>query len=303
MVRNEMNKSQTSRVVLVRTNDRTTGVTKAIKLFGLNPVVGKAVALKPNFNTADPFPASTHNDTLQTLIINLQQMGAAKIVVADRSGPAETRRVMEEKGIFKMANQLGFEAINLEESASDGWVHVEIQGSHWAKGFDFARLFYEAECIVETCCLKTHQFGGHFTMSLKCTVGMVSRGNMNELHSSPHQRKLIAEMNTAYSPSLIVLDGIEAFVSGGPMTGKKVMANVVLAGNDRIAIDASGVAILRSLGTTPEVTRGPVFAQEQIARGVELGLGISKPEHIEFVTSDKESFDFAKQLKEILLQK
>ena len=294
-----MNKIQTSRIALVRTDDRIAGVNKALKLLGLNPAMGKAVALKPNFNTADPFPASTHNDTLSTLINNLQQMGATRVVVADRSGPAETRRVMEKKGIFKMAKQLGFEAVNLEESPN-GWVHLDPPGSHWIKGFDFARLFYDAECIVETCCLKTHQYGGHFTMSLKCTVGMVSRSNMNELHSSPHQRKLIAEMNTAYSPSLIVLDGIEAFVSGGPMTGKKATANVILAGSDRIAIDASGVAILRSLGTTPEVSRGPVFAQEQIARGIELGLGISKPEHIEFVTGDKESAAYARQLKEIL---
>jgi uncharacterized protein (DUF362 family) len=301
-LRNEMNKNETSRVAVVRTGDRIAGVTKAIKLLVLNPVKGKAVALKPNFNTADPFPAATHNDTLRTLIINLQEMGATKIVVADRSGPAETQRVLAEKGIFKMAKELDFEVINLEEAAN-GWVHLHTQGSHWAKGFDFARLFYEAERVVETCCLKTHQFGGHFTMSLKCTVGMVSRRNMNELHSSPHQRKLIAEINTAYSPSLIVLDGIEAFVSGGPMTGKKVTANIVLAGNDRVAIDATGVAILRSLGTTPEVTRGHVFAQEQIARSIELGLGISKPEYIEFVTGDHESSDFAKQLKEILLEK
>ena len=298
-----MNNNQTSRVALVRTDDRVAGVTKAIKLLGLNPIKGKAVALKPNFNTADPFPASTHNDTLQTLILNLQQMGATKIVVADRSGPAETRRVMHEKGIFEMAKQIGFAAINLEESTAADWVHLQPQGSHWAGGFDFSRLFYEAECVVETCCLKTHQYGGHFTMSLKCTVGMVSRSNMDELHSSPHQRKLIAEMNTAYSPSLIVLDGIEAFVNGGPMKGKKAAANVVLAGNDRIAIDAVGVAILRSLGTTPEVTRGPVFAQEQIARAVELGLGISRPEQLEFVTGDQKSADFATQLKEFLLNK
>jgi hypothetical protein len=34
-----------------------------------------------------------------------------------------------------MAKQLGFEAINLEESASGVWVHLETQDSYWAKGF------------------------------------------------------------------------------------------------------------------------------------------------------------------------
>ncbi len=291
-----------TRVALVRTRDRTNGVTRAIQLLDINPVQGKPVVLKPNFNTADPFPGSTHNDTLRVLIVNLHKMGAGKITVAERSGPADTNRVMETKGILKMAKELGFDAINLEETGQSGWVHVHPKDSHWANGFNFARLYHEAECIVETCCLKTHQFGGHFTMSLKCTVGMVSRPNMSELHSSPNQRKLIAEMNTAYSPSLIVMDGLEAFINGGPMTGKKATANVILAGTDRIAIDATGVAILRRLGTTPEVTKGPVFSQEQIARAVELGLGVSSPQQIEFVTGDDESAGFVQELKKILLK-
>jgi uncharacterized protein (DUF362 family) len=89
---------------------------------------------------------------------------------------------------------------------------------------------------------------------------------MGELHASPDQRRMIAEINAAYTPSLIVVDGVEAFRSGGPDTGDKVLANVVLAGSDRVAIDAVGVAILRLLGTTPEVSAGPIFAQEQLAR-------------------------------------
>ena len=296
-------KNQAGKVALVHTDNRITGITKAISLLNYNPVQGKAVAIKPNFNTADPYPGSTHNDTLRTLILTLREMGVGKIIVADRSGPADTRHVMEVKGIFAMAKELSFEAVNLEELGPEGWVHLQPRGSHWANGFNVARLFHEAECVVETCCLKTHQYGGHFTMSLKCTVGMISRPNMSELHTSPHQRQMIAEMNTAYSPDLIVLDGIEAFVTGGPMTGKKATANVILAGNDRIAIDSVGVAVLRSLGTTPEVSRGPAFAQDQIARAVALGLGVSSPEQIEFLTDDKPSADLAKQLKEILLKK
>ncbi len=41
---------------------------------------------------------------------------------------------------------------------------------------------------------------------------------MNELHSSPHQRKLIAEINAPFQSDLILLDGIDAFVDGGPVT-------------------------------------------------------------------------------------
>lgn len=76
----------------------------------------------------------------------------------------------------------------------------------------------------------------------------------------------------------------------------------MLAGTDRVAIDAVGVALLRLLGTTPEVSHGPVFEQEQIARATELGLGISSAKQIQLITGDAESEAFAARVREILAQ-
>jgi uncharacterized protein (DUF362 family) len=111
---------------------------------------------------------------------------------------------------------------------------------------------------------------------------------------------MIAEINTAYTPSLIVMDGVDAFVNGGPAAGKKVSPSVMIAGTDPVAIDAVGVAILRLFGTTPEVSKGKVFEQEQIARAVELGLGVDSPERIRIVTGDAESEAFANLISQYL---
>jgi uncharacterized protein (DUF362 family) len=294
-----------AKIGLVRTTDRASGVRRAIQLLGHNPVRGKPVVLKPNYNTADPTPGSTHNDTLRALVTALKEMGATRITLAERNGMGgSARQIMEAKGIFPLAEELGFEIICLDELGPEAWVHLHPEKSHWKDGFLFPRVYLEAEAIVQTCCLKTHGFGGHFTLSLKNSVGMVTRNGpyMQELHSSPYQRQMVAEINTAYSPDLIVLDGVEAFTDGGPHCGRLVPAGVVLAGNDRVAIDAAGVAILRLLGTTDEVSRGPIFAQEQIARAVALGLGIKSPAEIEFVTDDTESENFSAKVREILLK-
>jgi len=294
-----------TKVSLVRTRDRAEGVRRAIALLGNNPVKGRAVTLKPNFNTADPTPGSTHNDTLRALVLNLQEMGASRITLAERSGPPNTRDVMEQKGIFPLAKELGIEVVNLQELGTEGWVHVKPSDSHWQNGFLFARAYLEAETIVQTCCLKTHAYGGHFTLSLKNSVGLVPRTGypyMGELHSSRYQRQMIAEINTAYNPDLVVLDGVEAFVDGGPDRGTRVNADVMLAGTDRVAIDAVGVAVLRFFGTTPEVSKGHIFGQDQIARAVELGLGVSSPDQIQIITDDAESEDFASKVCEILLR-
>jgi uncharacterized protein (DUF362 family) len=293
-----------TKVALVSTKDRGTAVGQAIDLVGVKSFRGRSVVLKPNFNTADPAPGSTHNDTLRSLILALQQMGARQITLAERSGPGgSTRTVMEKKGIFKLAQELGFNIVNLEEVGPEGWRKIEPRESHWRHGFHFPMVYFEAESIVQTCCLKTHAYGGHFTLSLKNSVGLVPLKGypyMEELHSSPYQRQMIAEINTAYSPDLVVLDGVEAFVGGGPDHGTKVQAKVMLAGTDRVAIDAVGVAILRLLGTTPEVSRGPIFEQEQIARAAELGLGVSSAKQIQLVTGDVESEAFAVRVRDVL---
>ena len=298
-----------SQVAVVYTDNREEGTYQVIDLLGINPVEGKDVVLKPNFNTGDPPPASTSMVVLKSLITKLYDMGAKSITVAERSGPVDTHDCMKQKGLFELAEELNFEVVNLAEVPLEEYVHFIPNDSHWKNGFLFAKIYQDAECIVETCCLKTHQFGGHFTFSLKNATGLVPKRNldgnahMQELHGSPHTRKMIAEINTAFTPDLIIMDGVSAFVDGGPARGTIKEANVVLASTDRVAIDAVGVALLRILGTTPEVSRGNIFQQEQIARAVELKLGVQTAAEIELVTSSKEANELAEKIYAELLQR
>ncbi len=298
----------TTRLALVKTSNRAEGVRRALELLGVNPARGNRILVKPNFNSADAAPGSTHPDVLRTLVDQLNNLGARAISVADRSGMGDTRSVMQQVGVFDLAKELGFEAIVLDDLGEKDWIVRQSKDFHWSRGYAVPRLLLEAECVVSTCNLKTHRYGGHFTLSLKNSVGFAAKtvngsgyNYMNELHSSPHQRHMIAEINTAYAPALIVMDGVEAFVTGGPDRGKKVQSEVVLAGTDRIAIDAVGVAILRLFGTTPEVSRGAIFEQEQIARAVELGLGVDSPQKIELVTDDAASQAYADKIRGLLV--
>ena len=298
-----------AQVAFVKTQDRAAGVNKALHLLGINSMQGQDLFLKPNFNSADAPPGSTHNDTLSALVRTLQAMGADRITVGDRSGMGDTRSVMKQKGVFRLADELGFDVVVFDELDASGWEMMQAEGSHWQNGFAVARPVLEADGVIQTCCLKTHRYGGHFTMSLKNSVGLVAKSvpgerydYMSELHSSPYQRHMIAEINVAYQPALIVLDGVEAFVDGGPDRGKRVAAQAILAGTDRVAIDAVGVAILRYFGTTPAVSQGSIFQQEQIARAVELGLGVDSPEEIALITDDPESAAYAGEIQHILQQ-
>jgi len=155
------------------------------------------------------------------------------------------------------------------------------------RGFCIAKCFLDADRVVQTCCLKTHRFGGHFTLSLKNSVGVVAKrvpgevyDYMWELHTSPFQRQMIAEINRHYSVDVVVMDGIRAFVNGGPERGEVVEPNLMLASSDRVALDAVGVAILRVYGATGDVGRDKVFELDQIRRAAELGIGVHSAKEI-----------------------
>lgn len=141
-------------------------------------------------------------------------------------------------------------------------------------------------------------------MSLKNSVGLVAKYDpqdgydyMSELHSSENQRFMIAEINRTFENHLIIMDATKAFVRGGPESGDLVSPSAIIAGKDRVAIDAAGVAILRLFGTTPEVSKGRIFQQEQIARAAELGVGIQSAKDIQIIPLDSESEKFAQKIQ------
>jgi len=303
--------SASARVSIVKADVREVGIRSAIDLLGDErpTFAGRDVVLKPNFNSADPFPAGTHNDTLESLIRLLQEDVPASITVAERSGGAwKSHEVADMKGVRPIFDALDVNYIVLDDLAAEDWTLVPLEGSHWERGIEVPQLVLDADSIVMTCCLKTHGFGGHFTMSLKNAVGFVALESrvdgykyMRELHTSPHQRSMIAEINQVFRPDLIVLDALSAFISGGPSEGDLVHPGLILASTDRIALDAVGVAILRNYETTPEVLSGAVFEQEQIRRAVQLELGVATPDDIELVPAqDRESCDWADLIRQKL---
>ena len=293
-----------SRVSLVSTKDRKTGVESSIRTLDINPAKNKDVLIKPNFNTADQVPGSTDNDTLVALIEEVWNMGAKTIRLGERSFPP-TREVMEQKGVIPLLEKLDVELVDFDDLDKKDWVEIKPKDSHWKNGFRIARPILEAECLISTCCLKTHQYGGVFTLSLKLHVGVVPTSRhgfeyMSELHGSPHQRKMIAEINAPFKPDLIVLDGIDAFVDAGPAIGKRAKGNVFLASTDRVALDAVGVAVLKSLGSNDQIMGPKIFDQEQIARAVEIGLGATSPSEIELLATDDQSREYRDRIQGIL---
>lgn len=292
------------RVVVARQPDRARAVEACLDALVFTACAGRDVAIKANFNSADPFPASTHPATLGALLDGLKRRGAASLTLGERSGMGDTRRVLDRTGAAALVAKAGGRVIVLDDVERDGW--RPYTADHWPRGFHAARLFTEAPCVVQTMCCKTHRFGGHVTLALKNAVGMVAKrvpgdGHdfMRDLHSSTHQRAMIAEINLAWRPAISVMDCLEAFVDGGPEEGTRAAPGVFLASDDRCALDGAAIALLRLAGMRGPAAQGPIAGTAQLARALTLGLG-APPHAVEVVAADPGARDVARRIGDAL---
>jgi len=227
--------------------------------------------------------------------------------LAERSGMGDTEQVLEQMGVLALSRELGFNVVVLDDVSKEDWIKVEKGETHWLRGFYMAKVFHDADKIVQTCCLKTHRFGGHFTLSLKNSVGLVAKkvpsgiyDYMWELHGSPFQRQMIAEINNHYNLDFVLMDGIKAFTTGGPERGTLVEPNLLLASQDRVAIDAVGVAILKMYGAKGKVGEADVFEQDQLRRAAELGFGVKSAAEIQLTPLNDESRVETEKIEQVL---
>jgi len=279
-----------SLVALVRMENRVRGIEEALRLIGgIVPAIENLdegyVLVKPNCNSHDPFPASTHPDTVRLILKLLLEAGLKKeqIVIGDMSGPAwlPTEATMKKNGILDVAREFGVR-VSFFENEEWLWVKPE-KASSWPEGFRIAKTAYNASRIISLPCLKTHQFGGVFTLSLKNSVGLINPADRTILHQKSGYR--IAEINLAYTTDLIILDGLKCFVSGGPSHGKEVSSGVIIAGSDRVAVDAVGVAVLKFY-EAEGIAGVNVKNQEQLKRAAEIGIGHLNANMIALKTSN-----------------
>lgn len=296
-----------ARVFVVAETDRARAVEACLEAAAFAACKDKAVALKANFNSDDPFPASTHPDTLKALVAGLKKRGAKSITLGERSGMGDTRQVLTNTGAFALLDAAGAKAVVLDELGRDGWRRFE--GEHWSKGFYMARMFSDAECVVQTMCCKTHRFGGHVTLALKNTIGVVAKrvpgeahNYMTDLHQSSQQRAMIAEANKAWRPALNVMDCLHAFIDGGPESGTRVSPGVFLASDDRCALDATAIALLRVHGMKGPAASGPIGKTDQLVRAIALGIGAA-PDKVDLVAVNAAAKQTVEKLRPLLAQR
>jgi uncharacterized protein (DUF362 family) len=227
---------------------------------------GDTILVKPNFNTPDPAPASSDPRFVRAIIELLYEQGAGTVILGESSTlSVSTRDTLAKTGMLQAADEAGARVTVFDE---EEWVTVDT-GGEFLKRVNVARAPLKADRIVYACCLKTHRFAD-FTMSLKLAMGFVQPRDRLKMHLWRLREKLV-DLNLLLKPDLILMDARRCFISGGPSSGTVREPGLMLASQDRVAIDVEGLKIIQSY---PDHTmKDSPWQVPMIRHAVQLGLG------------------------------
>ena len=204
---------------------------------------GDKVLIKPNVNTADPFPASSDPLFIRAVVELVLEAGAGQIIVGDSSTFSQNTR----KNFTKL-NLFDLEKIDSKIkviSFDDGrWIKKEVVGGKFLKSISVPEILDSVDKIIFLPCVKTH-FIAKFTGALKLGVGLMEPRERLMFHAQ-HTEEKVAEFNLVFRPDLIIMDGRKCFISGGPSKGELREPKVILASTSRVAIDLEEVKIIQS---------------------------------------------------------
>lgn len=281
-----------SKVSIARKENLKASLYSAIELIdGVSGIKGKKVLIKPNMNSNDPFPATSNPQLLRLLINLLLEQEPVEIIVGDAANASyiPTVESMKQTGLYDAIQDLPIKIIGLEDYE---WVTVSpSKASNW-KEMVVSAILQDVDFFINQCNIKTH-FLANYSMALKNMMGLASHRSRMTMHLSakPKFWQMIAELTLVRKADLIVLDGAKAMVTGGPFSGEIRETGLVAASNDPVAIDAVGLSILKSLGTTPQVADISPWDQPVLKRAVELQIGATGAQDIEIFSDGVEEIE------------
>lgn len=264
-------------VSMVKSDDEAAAISRAIELAGGLDFIapGDSVLLKIALNSCNAFPATTSPFLIAQLISLLKARGAGAIYVGDKSPSwQDTNTCMNATGIYQAAADGGAEIVVFEDA---DMVPVKPEAAAcWPGGFFMPAIFNQVDHIIALPTLRTHALAD-FTMGMKIFVGAIPQESRNAMHRSAAFKQAIAEIPLCTDKiRLSVLDARQGFNQEGPDSGTLIKPGIIIAGSDLVAVDAAGLALLKTTDTTLSLKATRVWDHPTIKRGVRvLSPGLS----------------------------
>jgi uncharacterized protein (DUF362 family) len=205
----------------------------------------KKVLIKVNFITTMTWDTGATTDPLvvEAIIQRLKKLPVEIYVVESDATMTNADKAFEATGMKEMCRLYGVDCLNLRHVKDK--VKIKIPNGECLKDITVPRIVTES-AIISAAKMKTH-------MATKVTLGMKNMFGLlpDKMKMKYHAKgisSVIVDINTVIHPNLTVIDGFVAMEGKGPTDGAPVKMDLIIAGKDPVATDATGA---RTMGIDP----------------------------------------------------
>ena len=225
------------------------------------------VLIKVNFITTKTWDTGATTDPIvvEAIIRKLKDLPVKIYVVESDATITNADDAFETTGMADMCRRNGVEWLNLRHVKDK--VKLEVPNGEVLKSITVPRLVTES-AIISAAKLKTHA-NTRVTLGMKNMFGLLPDKFKAKYHAKGISN-VVVDINTLLHPAITVLDGFVGMEGNGPVSGTPVPMNLIIAGTDPVATDATAARIM---GFNPyEITH--------IRKAHEKGLGKSEAQII-----------------------
>lgn len=227
---------------------------KTVKIFcakdDISDIVNEAVAnsnlrgkhkifIKPNLSHPEYLPGVVTSPEVMKQLVGLLRDGNSEVIVGESNGfnyPCWT--AFDKTGVEAAVKAAGGTVINLSE---DKVVEVKFQGNTQLKRLFLPKTILDADAVVDLPLMKTHEFMA-YSGAIKNLFGCVPSNKRIYLH--PYLPEVFYRLYTLFKPQLTIMDARVGIEGNGPTKGKPVKMDLMLTGNDALAVDITAAKVM-----------------------------------------------------------
>ena len=215
------------------------------KLGGMAAFVkkGDRVLVKPNigWDRRVEQGANTHPEVVRALVEMCLEAGAGKVVILDRTCN-DARRCYKTSGIQEMVEKFPRSKVSLDHVLKNRFIKTSIPKGVSVKSWPIYEEVVKADVLINVPVAKHHSISS-LTLGMKNLMGLMG-GNRGTFHAGIGQK--LADLTSAVTPDLTVLDATRILLRNGPTGGRledvKILDRVA-ASTDPVALDAYGATL------------------------------------------------------------
>ena len=198
------------------------------------------IFIKPNLSHPEYLPGVVTSPELMRQLVGLLRDGNNEVVVGESNGfnyPCWT--AFDKTGTEAAVKAAGGTVINLSE---DKVVEVKFQGNTPLKRLFLPKTILESDAVVDLPLMKTHEFMT-FSGAIKNLFGCVPSNKRIYLH--PYLPEVFYRLYSLFKPQLTIMDARIGIEGNGPTKGTPVKMNLMLTGNDALAVDIVATKVMK----------------------------------------------------------